>query len=65
LPEDPAKGAVTSRDTINQLLYDYYELRGWNKRLGLLAGQKLRRLGLRDVANELLELGKIPWQERG
>ena len=50
-----------TRDTVNQLLDECYKLRGWNKRLGLPAGEKLSELGLRDVANELLELGKIPW----
>ncbi|MFX0202439.1 MAG: aldehyde ferredoxin oxidoreductase family protein, partial [Candidatus Hodarchaeota archaeon] len=60
LPEGPAKGAVLSRDTIARLLDEYYDLRGWDRRTGLLTKDKLRDLGLHDVANELLELGKLP-----
>ncbi len=60
LPEGPAKGTVLSRDTIERLLDEYYELRGWDKRTGLPTREKLSELGLTDVANELLELGKLP-----
>ncbi|MFC1968293.1 aldehyde ferredoxin oxidoreductase family protein [Chloroflexota bacterium] len=60
LPEGPAKGAVLSRDTIGQLLEEYYGLRGWDQGSGLPTKEKLMELGLHDVANELLELGKLP-----
>ncbi len=60
IPEGPAKGAVLSRETINKLLDEYYELRDWDKRLGLPTAEKLIELGLHDVANELIKLGKIP-----
>ena len=60
LPEGPTKGAVLSRDTIEWLLDEYYELRGWDKRTGLPTREKLIELGLTDVANELMELGKLP-----
>ena len=60
LPEGPAKGAVLSRDTIDRLLDEYYELRGWDKRTGLPTTAKLIELGLHDVAKELQELGKLP-----
>ena len=48
LPEGPAKGAVLSRNTINQLLDEYYELRGWDKRSGIPTEEKLIELGLGD-----------------
>ncbi|MFC2007048.1 aldehyde ferredoxin oxidoreductase family protein [Chloroflexota bacterium] len=54
LPEGPAKGAVLSRTTINQLLDEYYELRGWDKRLGVPTAKKLTELGLDNIANELV-----------
>lgn len=60
LPEGPAKGAVLSRDTIAKVLDEYYELRDWDKRTGLPTREKLIELGLSDVANDLLELGKLP-----
>ena len=60
LPEGPAKGAVLSRDEIDRLLDEYYELRGWDKGLGLPTEQKLSELGLGDIARELAKLGKLP-----
>ncbi len=59
LPEGPAKGAMLSRDTIEQLLDEYYELRGWDRKSGNPTKDKLVELGLDDVANELLKLGKL------
>ena len=63
LPEGPAKGAVLSRGTIEQLLDEYYELRGWDQRTGLPTREKLIELGLRDVADELLRLDRLPRKE--
>lgn len=60
LPEGPAKGAVLSRDTIQRLLDEYYDLRGWDRRSGLPTKRKLTELGLGDVADELIKLGKLP-----
>ncbi|MFC1980974.1 aldehyde ferredoxin oxidoreductase family protein [Chloroflexota bacterium] len=60
LPEGSAKGAVLSRDSIEQLLDEYYELRGWDKRTGLPTKEKLIDLGLHDIAKDLLKRGKLP-----
>ena len=54
---------VLSKETINQLLDEYYELRGWNKRFGLPTEQKLTELGLCDIASELIALGKLPGRD--
>ena len=59
LPEGPSKGAVLSRDVMERLLDEYYELRGWDKRTSFATREKLVELGLNDVADELLELGKL------
>jgi len=56
----PSKGAILSRDRINQLLDDYYELRGWDKLSGLPTEKKLIEIGLPDIAAELKKLGKLP-----
>ena len=45
-PEGPAKGAVLSREEINGLLDEYYELRGWDKKSGLPTEKKFLELGL-------------------
>ncbi|MFC1970429.1 aldehyde ferredoxin oxidoreductase family protein [Chloroflexota bacterium] len=65
LPEGPAKGAILSRDKIRQLLDEYYELRSWDKETGLPTAEKLNELGLHDVADELLKLGKLPQKQTG
>jgi len=60
LPDGPCKGAVLSRETIDQVLDEYYEVRGWDKKSGLPTGEKLNELGLDDVADDLRKLGKLP-----
>ncbi|MFC1871919.1 aldehyde ferredoxin oxidoreductase C-terminal domain-containing protein, partial [Chloroflexota bacterium] len=60
MPEGPAKGAILSRETIDQLLDEYYELRGWDKETGLPTREKLADLGLSDIANDLRQRGKLP-----
>jgi len=60
LPEGPAKGAVLSRGKIDQLLDEYYGLRGWDKESSFPTQEKLVELGLVDIANDLLERGKLP-----
>ncbi|MFC1980649.1 aldehyde ferredoxin oxidoreductase family protein [Chloroflexota bacterium] len=59
LPEGPTKGAVLSREEMDKLLDEYYELRGWDKRTGLPSKDKLVELGLGDIAKELASMGKI------
>ncbi|MFC1920370.1 aldehyde ferredoxin oxidoreductase family protein [Chloroflexota bacterium] len=59
LPDGPSKGAVLSRETIDEVLDEYYEVRGWDKETGIPARQKLIELGLDGVAEELSRLGKI------
>ncbi|MFC1933501.1 aldehyde ferredoxin oxidoreductase family protein [Chloroflexota bacterium] len=60
LPEGSAKGAVLSRDTIDQLLDEYYGLRGWDRKSGLPTEEKLVELGLDSLVNDLRKLGKLP-----
>ena len=60
MPEGPAKGAILSRDTIEQVLDEYYELRGWDKKTGLPGAEKLNELGLYDIVADLQKLGKLP-----
>ena len=60
MSEGPAKGAVLSRETMDKLLDEYYELRDWDKSSGLPTAEKLTELGLSDVANELIQMGRIP-----
>ena len=54
LPEGPGKGAVVSKNTIEQVLDEYYGLRGWDKESGLPTEEKLIELGLHDLADDLI-----------
>ena len=56
-PEGPAKGQVVELD---QMLDEYYKLRGWDPKTGMVTREKLEQLGLKDVADELERLGKLP-----
>jgi aldehyde:ferredoxin oxidoreductase len=51
-PKGPAKGQVVE---LEEMLREYYTLRGWNIESGLPAKQKLLELGLGEVAEELEE----------
>jgi len=54
-----AKGTVLSREKMEGLLDEYYELRGWDKTKGVPTREKLVELGLDYVADELSRLGRI------
>ena len=60
LPDGPRQGAKLSRETIEPVLDEYYQVRGWDKRSGRPTAEKLNELGLGDVARELLKLGILP-----
>lgn len=59
LPEGPAKGNVLSRAAIERFLDDYYDLRGWDKVIGLPTVKKFQALGLDDIGADLKRRGKI------
>jgi aldehyde:ferredoxin oxidoreductase len=59
MPEGPAKGAVLSREEVEHVLDEYYDLRGWDKTTGLPTWKKLSDLGLQDLADDLQRLEKI------
>jgi aldehyde:ferredoxin oxidoreductase len=59
LDDGSATGASLSRTTIDHVLDDYYDLRGWNKVSGIPSREKLIELGLGEVADELSKMGKL------
>lgn len=56
-PKGPNEGEVVELD---QMLREYYDLRGWDGETGLIPREKLEELGLSEVASELSEMGKLP-----
>ena len=47
------KGATLDRNDFEQLKIEYYRLRGWDAETGLPTEDKLKALGLVDVAADL------------
>ncbi|MFC1920446.1 aldehyde ferredoxin oxidoreductase family protein [Chloroflexota bacterium] len=60
MPDGPSKGARLPRETVDKLLDDYYDLRGWDKKTGIPTKDTLTGLGLDDVAGDLSRLGILP-----
>jgi aldehyde:ferredoxin oxidoreductase len=56
LERGPIKGQVVEMD---QLLDDYYTVRGWDQATGYPKREKLESLGLKAVADELAQLGRL------
>lgn len=52
IPTGPSKGKKMTQEKIDQLLNDYYKLRGWNKN-GIPTKRKLRKLGLNFVIKDI------------
>lgn len=57
-PAGPRKGQHMGT-VLPQLLDDYYEARGWDKKTGLPTRTKLESLGLKEIADDLAERGKL------
>lgn len=53
------KGAVVDRDEFQEMLGEFYELRGWDRETGLQKRATLEDLGLADVARDLTSRGLV------
>jgi aldehyde:ferredoxin oxidoreductase len=62
LCEYPEKsdGTKWNMSIFNSILDSYYVNRGWDKNTGCPTRAKLEELGLKDVADELTSIGKLP-----
>jgi len=56
----PYDGMAVDRQKWDGMLDEYYELNGWDTQTGIPTRAKLEALGLKDVADELEKLGKLP-----
>jgi len=59
LPDGTFAGKPITREMLDTMLDNYYELRGWNKNSGLPTRNKLESIGLESVAEQLSKLGKL------
>ena len=55
VPAGPAKGEIVSIKDFNKMLDEYYEAREWDKKTSYPTEEKLRKLGLDDVADDLIK----------
>jgi aldehyde:ferredoxin oxidoreductase len=55
----PYKGSVFKKEALEALLDEYYDLRGWDKAVGLLKESTLKRLGMKDVLDDLKQRGLL------
>ncbi|MEM3521646.1 MAG: aldehyde ferredoxin oxidoreductase C-terminal domain-containing protein, partial [Candidatus Bathyarchaeia archaeon] len=55
----PSKGHYCA-EWLDQMLDEYYESREWDVKTGLPTREKLKKLGLKYVADELEKMGKLP-----
>ena len=60
MADGPKKGSILARETIEKVLDEYYEVRGWDKETGTPTKEKLVELGLRSEADDLAKHGKLP-----
>ena len=54
--DGPAKGQLTN---LGLMLDEYYEARGWNKKTGFPTRQKLEKLGIGELADDLQRMNRL------
>ena len=60
IPDGPHKGKVLDRAKFEKMKDEYYKLRGWDTETSWPERETYERLGLKDVANSLQKLGRLP-----
>lgn len=58
MPSGPTQGMHLTPETVNRMLDEYYELRGWDSN-GIPREEKLKEFGLEEVVGDLKRLGKM------
>ncbi len=57
IPDGPCRGQTVD---LEAMLNEYYQVRGWDVDTGLIPREKLEELMMKDVADELERMGKLP-----
>ncbi|RLI44379.1 hypothetical protein DRO69_07515 [Candidatus Bathyarchaeota archaeon] len=60
LPDGPFKGYTLNKEKLEELKSRYYALRGWDIETGIPTRETLEKYNLKDVADDLEKLGKLP-----
>jgi aldehyde:ferredoxin oxidoreductase len=53
IPDGASKGMYCSKEELEKLKDEYYEIRGWDKKTGIPSKEKLLELGLKKAAEDL------------
>ena len=59
VPDGPYKGHTIDVNKWQMMLEEYYQTRGWDARTGIPSRETLGKLGLRDVAEELIKMDRF------
>lgn len=60
MPDGKFKGLKLKRDTLEKMKDEYYRQRGWDIATGIPTRETLVQVGLKEVAEDLDKLGKLP-----
>ncbi len=64
IPTGPSKGVKLDKKKFEHMVDEYYELRGWDKKTGFIAEEKLKELEMDDILSALEPEGLITSQKR-
>lgn len=53
IPDGPSQGMVMREDVLERMKDEYYEIRGWDKATGIPTPERLMRLDLPDIAEDM------------
>lgn len=65
MPSGPSKGMMNSPEELNKMLDRYYELHGWDLETSWPYEETLNMLSLKDVAEKLKTMKKLPTSKKG
>jgi aldehyde:ferredoxin oxidoreductase len=60
LPDGQYKGQKISKEELQLMLDNYYEIRGWDRKTGIPTAAKLKELALDFAVDQLKVHGKLP-----
>jgi len=60
LPDEQYKGQKISKEELQLMLDNYYEIRGWDRKTGIPTAAKLKELALDFAVDQLKVHGKLP-----
>jgi len=56
IPEGPSKGMVVTGEVLEKMKDEYYDIRGWDRATGIPTSQRLLKLDLPDIANDMRKI---------